>query len=339
MEKQFKPRLDALDGLRGILAITVMVSHLVGSIIGWTDDRPFIGAYLSVIYFFMMSGFVLSYAHNKNENFVSYFLTRLARLLPLHIISTIGIITIFYYNSLHGGYFPNEDVFKISIIIKNLAFLNGVYPNDFYIINAPSWSISIEFWCSLLIPLVYNRINLFLKFILFVVIFVSMIYLYPNGFQKSMLIASLSMLVGSICFELSQKKYILKHLTEKNFLAFMFFALLSCFLGIYVENHTKADFLYFLLFIPLLFIDFTPDEFFLRRLLASKVFTFLGFISFPLYLLHELVIVSGIVFRNSPIVSMFIGGVVSICLAYIYARYFDVFIYKFFKNYIRKKFL
>lgn len=58
-------RLNGLDGLRGLLAITVMMSHLVGSFIGWTDDRAFIGAYLSVVYFFMMSGFVLSYSHNR----------------------------------------------------------------------------------------------------------------------------------------------------------------------------------------------------------------------------------------------------------------------------------
>ena len=45
-------RLNGLDGLRGLLAITVMMSHLVGSFIGWTDDRAFIGAYLSVCLLF-----------------------------------------------------------------------------------------------------------------------------------------------------------------------------------------------------------------------------------------------------------------------------------------------
>ena len=54
-------RLEALDGLRGILAVTVMLSHFIGSIYGWSDDRFLIGAYLSVVYFFMMSGFVLDY--------------------------------------------------------------------------------------------------------------------------------------------------------------------------------------------------------------------------------------------------------------------------------------
>lgn len=143
-------RLNGLDGLRGLLAITVMMSHLVGSFIGWTDDRAFIGAYLSVVYFFMMSGFVLSYSHNNDTNFLKYALIRLARLLPLHIITTLIIVLIFKYNSTVGAYVPNEEVFSIKTILKNILFLNGVYWNDFYVINAPSWSISIEFWVSLL---------------------------------------------------------------------------------------------------------------------------------------------------------------------------------------------
>ena len=49
-----------------------------------------------------------------------------------------------------------------------------------------------------------------------------------------------------------------------------------------------------LFFIPLLFIDFTNEEFWLRKLLSNNFFLFLGFISFPLYLLHDLVIVSGL---------------------------------------------
>ena len=142
-------RLNGLDGLRGLLAITVMMSHLVGSFIGWTDDRAFIGAYLSVVYFFMMSGFVLSYAHNNDTSFLKYALIRLARLLPLHIITTLIIVLLFKYNSTIGAYVPNEDVFSIKTILKNILFLNGVYWNEFYVINAPSWSISIEFTYSL----------------------------------------------------------------------------------------------------------------------------------------------------------------------------------------------
>lgn len=331
-----KNRLDALDGLRGVLAVTVMISHLVGSVIGWHNTRPFIGAYLSVIYFFMMSGFVLSYAHNTSTKFTPYLLTRLARLLPLHIISTLLIILVFYYNSKHGGYVPNDKVFHLNTIMKNILFANGIYPKEFYIINAPSWSISIEFWCSLLIPIFFNRMKFLFKIILSVFLFTYLIFISPKGFEQSMLVASLSMLVGAVCFDLSQMKTMQDHINDKNFLIFITFSFITCLLGIYIENHTRGDFLYFIVFIPLLFIDFTPKEFFLRRLLSSSFFSFLGFISFPLYLLHEIVIVSGLISKHDTYLSILIGACISIFVAYLYARYIDFYMYRFLKEQIKK---
>lgn len=225
-------RLNGLDGLRGLLAITVMMSHLVGSFIGWTDDRAFIGAYLSVVYFFMMSGFVLSYSHNNDTNFLKYALIRLARLLPLHIITTLIIVLIFKYNSTVGAYVPNEEVFSIKTILKNILFLNGVYS----------------------------------------------------------------------------------------------------------ANHSRVDIVYMLFFIPLLFIDFTNEEFWLRKLLSNNFFLFLGFISFPLYLLHDLVIVSGLAKHDNVFLSMLIAGFISISLAFLYARCIDIYLYKKMKLIINRMF-
>lgn len=93
-----------------------------------------------------------------------------------------------------------------------------------------------------------------------------------------------------------------------------------------------------LFFIPLLFIDFTNEEFWLRKLLSSNFFLFLGFISFPLYLLHDLVIVSGVAKHDNVVLSMFIAGFISISLAFLYARCIDIYLYKKMKLIINKMF-
>jgi peptidoglycan/LPS O-acetylase OafA/YrhL len=72
-----KSWFNALDWVRGVLAITVMLSHIIGSYIGWGDVRPFVGAHLSVFYFFIMSGFVLSHA-NTRYKFSTHCLLRFA---------------------------------------------------------------------------------------------------------------------------------------------------------------------------------------------------------------------------------------------------------------------
>lgn len=85
-------RFDLIDGIRGMLALTVMLSHFIGSTFGWSKDCPFVGAYLSVIFFFIMNGFVLSYSH-PSGSFFKYFLTRLARLWPLYLLHELVIVS------------------------------------------------------------------------------------------------------------------------------------------------------------------------------------------------------------------------------------------------------
>ena len=332
-------RLEALDGLRGILAVTVMLSHFIGSIYGWSDDRFLIGAYLSVVYFFMMSGFVLAYAHhNVKENFLRYLLTRLSRLLPLHVLSTVMIILIFKYNSVFGGYYPNEDVFSLITIIKNIFFFNGIYWKDFYIINAPSWSISIEFWASLLVPLVFNRLNLIAKSIMVLIGLFYLILFLNSGFQQSLFIASFSMLIGTLCFDLIKLNLVKDFLNDKYINIFVFLLFLVVLIGISIENHSRRDVLYMLAFIPLLFIDFFSNKFWLKTVLSSNFFKFLGFISFPLYLLHDLIIVSNIYKTNYPMLSTLLGVLISISISYLYAKYVDIPGYKYLKSKINSNF-
>lgn len=330
-------RLEALDGLRGTLAITVMLSHFIGSIYGWSDERFLIGAYLSVIYFFMMSGFVLSYAHNNKENFFKYFLTRLARLLPLHIVSTVLIVAIFKYNSMHGAYFPNDDVFSFKTILKNIAFLNGIYWKDFYVINAPSWSISIEFWVSLLIPLIFRKLSPRLKFLLIMAEVSYLIRYLEFGFQQSLFVAQLSMLIGAFCFDLTKTARLRRFLNDEFSSFLIAISFMYILIGIGIENHTRKDILYMIVFIPLLFIDFCRDDFILKKVLSSRLFRFLGFISFPLYLLHDSIIVSGIYQTRYDFLSLLQGSLLSVAIAYLYAKYVDVPGYKYLKKFINNK--
>ena len=54
-------RFVLLDGLRGVAAFAVILDHVPG---GWLGDLvP--GRYLSVDFFFVLSGFVLAHAYGK----------------------------------------------------------------------------------------------------------------------------------------------------------------------------------------------------------------------------------------------------------------------------------
>ncbi|EPZ2134747.1 hypothetical protein ACXLJD_004911, partial [Escherichia coli] len=103
--------------------------------------------------------------------------------------------------------------------------------------------------------------------------------------------------------------------------------------GLYAQpSHTnRMDYFYMVAFLPLLTVDYMNDESLVKRFLYSAPVQFLGFISFPLYLLHFPVMITGIV-EGDP----FMGAVkmiaVSIVLAYLYAAFIDVRMYKYLKG-------
>ena len=233
-------RFNSLDGIRGILALTVLFSHTIGVATGWTEQRPLVGAYISVIYFFMMSGFVLTHAHRVSHKFLPYLLFRLARLWPLHVISIILMIVIYTYNKHVGGYIPGLYFLNWKVILENIAFLHGITPLDFPLINEPSWSISIEFWASLLVPIIFIRIPLLKRLFFSVSILLFLCLKSKTGFSSSefngmfpFLLALCCMMLGSTVYAFASSKW-LKPIIEKNFFEiFLWVCFAFCLIGIY----------------------------------------------------------------------------------------------------------
>jgi peptidoglycan/LPS O-acetylase OafA/YrhL len=334
-------RFLALDGLRGILAITVMLNHMIGVVTNWSHTRPLVGAYISVIYFFIMSGFVLTHAHKKQERFIYYLLVRLARLWPLHFFTTAVMIMIYYYNSRNGLYVAGDFVFQWTVWLKSILFLHGVTPYTFPLINDPSWSISIEFWASLLIPLIFVKfaptvrfvLSLFLLFILFVKSKTGFVNFSIFGMFQFIL-ASSSMMLGSALYSLliSRNQKVISKLSFSEVFLWICFAV--CLIGIYGQTHNRFDFIYLFSFLPLLLIDFIEKPSSIKKFLTSSVVQFFGFISFPLYLIHSSIIIADAQYRSdNPVLSIMMAAGLAIFVSYLYADFLDPIIY----NGLKKK--
>lgn len=149
--------------------------------------------------------------------------------------------------------------------------------------------------------------------------------------------AILSMLVGSFCYSVSRTKYFNGIIKEKFSAFFVTSAVIISIVGVYAMNHSRLDYFLFIAFIPMLFIDYLSDDKIIKRIFTSDLFLFLGYISFPLYLLHELVIVSGFIFDpNNAWTSISIAALTSILIAYVYARFIDYPLYKTLKRLISR---
>lgn len=151
-------RFHALDSLRGICAIAVVLyhSHVVGSITEWTF---FSNADLFVEFFFVLSGFVMAHAYGSKRqlDFSRFLVSRTFRLLPLHVFMLavfVGLECLKYAAYRRGFSFnqtPFTGIYAPSQILPNLLLLQSwTHLTENLSFNTASWSISIEYWTYML---------------------------------------------------------------------------------------------------------------------------------------------------------------------------------------------
>lgn len=138
-------RLDALTGLRFVAAAMILIHH--SAYLGVTVPDFKFGH--GVSFFFVLSGFILAYAHPRLDGWRAtgrFIANRLARIWPAHVVTLVAAVVIF---SQPTG--PHT--------LANLLLVHGWVPSsDFYFShNAVSWSISTEMGFYLAFPLLIHK--------------------------------------------------------------------------------------------------------------------------------------------------------------------------------------
>ncbi|TPI34037.1 acyltransferase [Mesorhizobium sp. B3-2-1] len=151
-------RFQVLDSWRGICALLVALFHFPTA--SAISQSSFVGsAYLFVDFFFVLSGFVIasSYANRlgRPEEVARFALVRFGRIYPLHLVMLAALAAFellrLVLPQLHGtGAAPFTGGFDFRSLAANLLLLQGVGFEDRLTWNAPSWSISAEFFAYLL---------------------------------------------------------------------------------------------------------------------------------------------------------------------------------------------
>lgn len=153
-------RFIALDGLRGIAAIAVLLRHF-GSAAG-----PFRlpESHLAVDLFFLLSGFVLAHAYGarlaSGMSFWSFAKARLVRLYPLFFLGTmLGAAVAFWIAYQRAA--PANFADMTGSFVFNLGFLPSPF-HDYapFPFNGPAWSLFYEMLASLVFALLAPRLGL-----------------------------------------------------------------------------------------------------------------------------------------------------------------------------------
>lgn len=127
-KKAQKSRIKILDGFRAIAIIAVLLFHYYSSELYMEEYYPYKGkvdyfrlGYLGVEFFFIISGFVISYTLMQTDNFFTFWKKRWIRLFPSMLIASILIYVIFLLVPENLIFSPSQHLLNF---IPSLSFVN-----------------------------------------------------------------------------------------------------------------------------------------------------------------------------------------------------------------------
>lgn len=168
-----KPHYELLDGLRGVAALLVIWYHVWEgfAFVGGGMIENFNHGYLAVDFFFMLSGFVISYAYDDRWTKMSlkgFFTRRLIRLHPMLIMGAIiGAITFLIQGSTQWDGTQTPFGWVMLALLLAMFFIPAVpgagYEvrgnGEMFPLNGPSWSLFFEYIGNILYALIIRKLS------------------------------------------------------------------------------------------------------------------------------------------------------------------------------------
>ncbi|MEO5533985.1 MAG: acyltransferase [Pseudolysinimonas sp.] len=141
-----RPRLDALTGLRWLAAFWVFGYHMaVFGSLPYPFDQPNRLGFLGVTFFFVLSGFVLTWSMRPSLPISTFYLRRFARIWPSHMVALLLAIPVFYTLSADPDH-SWVKTFSIPILLLSVVLLQGFSRNPEILFsgNPAAWTLSCE---------------------------------------------------------------------------------------------------------------------------------------------------------------------------------------------------
>jgi peptidoglycan/LPS O-acetylase OafA/YrhL len=292
-----KNRIEFLDGLRGVAIFFVLLFH---AYIRWPNIIPYGNRFASVLpfkygflgvqLFFLISGFVILMSLDKSRNFTSFIYKRWLRLFPAMAVATILIYLTSSFlherpSGIPGKYSIIPGLFFIDPLWIELVTRYQIIP-----IEGSFWSLFVEVKFYLVFGMLYFMLGREKAIASLVFLFLISVALpfYPNFY------------IGKIAFLLSFDHfgwfaagcYAYLYLVSRQIKLLAAFVIIAGIQLYHLTNDVYALFAGIVIIMTFLIpVYFTG----IKRIFENRVFLFLGFISYPLYLIHENAIISLIV--------------------------------------------
>lgn len=323
-------RIDELDYLRGLAALSIVIYHLSFWIFGESHPSSFLskGGIYGVSIFYILSGLTLFIVYNKGfntqEGLLSFYIKRIFRIYPLLIFATVVYII-----------FASSDKTLFDILLNVTGLFGFIKPHGY--IATGAWAIGNELVFYFLFPLlliaaVKKRILFYICFCLSIIAGIwfafygieqnsSIVMAWPkyvNPLNQIFLFISGIVIgtIGKIEIKLFKSKWVLAILM----LFFVFYPVKTR-----LDLITGPERLIFSATMFLLCWLFYSINFSMHKHL-KKVLTLLAEISYPLYLMHPIVyafLLRFNVIKENQILFFTISFLTSFIVSYIIYKLLD----------------
>lgn len=354
-----KPHYEILDGLRGVAAITVVFFHVFEIFSNGDHTKQIINhGYLTVDFFFMLSGFVISYAYDNRWNTMTlkdFLIRRLVRLQPMIIIGSLIGAALFYFQQspdLRWGSIAETPLWKVIfvMIIGMTVFPVGKSLDirgwgEMHPLNGPSWSLFYEYIANIAYALILRRLSKLVLIILMIVaagFTIHLAFTNPNGdiiggwsiddftqLKIGFTRLAFPFIAGIVLAKTLKLKFTPKAFFTTSILLVVVLAFPR--LGGTTAHWQNALYECFALMIVFPLIIWLGAGGKVVGKTANKVCKFLGDISYPLYITHfpiAYVFYAWVVNGKNTMETSWLQGlltvVVSLMIAYVSMKWYDI---------------
>ncbi|HCD53672.1 MAG TPA: acyltransferase [Balneolaceae bacterium] len=350
-----KRHFKVLDALRGVAAIVVVFFHVLEVYSGGDHTKQWINhGYLAVDFFFMLSGFVMAHAYDDRWDSMSikdFFKRRLIRLHPMIIFGmTIGALSFYFGES---DYFPKIAETSIWQLLIVLVIGYTLLPlptsmdirgwNEMHPLNGPAWSLFLEYIANILHALILRKLPKLILSVFVVIAAMALIQLAvtsPHGDiiggwslePEQLRIGFTRLLFPYMAGMLLRRSITIKSGRNTFLMSSMLLVLFLAIPRIGGTEHLWLNGLYDSLVVIFVFpvIVYLGSLGTLKNSRTEKISTFLGDISYPVYIIHfpfTYVFYAWVTENNIPIGKGFAVGTIlvifTIGLSYMSLKLYD----------------
>ena len=302
MDISKKKELLPLTSLRFFAAAIVVISHL-----GYDYHLGGMG----VTFFFILSGFILSYNYAdkliawSSGEIVRMWISRLSRIFPVHIFMFLLSIPLTYIYS--------RD-YSLTDTLSNILLLQSWYPNGqgAFSFNGVSWTLSCELFFYITLPfilLISSKKALKLSTIsLIVYMIIIMLFIWITSISAGMDMPEysfkwwvyvispylrwmdffLGIVLGFLFLKRKNRYDINYHITGGFEVCSITIMLISYFAFLKFDVPFKWNYsAYFDPIFSIVIYIFAMQRGMLSKILSNKAYTYLGKISFSIYMTHQ----------------------------------------------------